>query len=332
MDWSKGFSAEYYMTIVDPVTFLDTERVEITGGTISRTGSGLRQSADIQCVDFDPSRECWVRVWLTAAQEDDVARVPLFTGLATAPGVEMDGMRAKYPVECYSVLKPAEDVLLPRGWFAGAGFNGAETVADLLSVSPAPIEAEDNAPILSQHIIAESGENRLTMANKILTAINWRLVIEGDGTIRICPMPLDVSGIFGVDNDVIEPRISLTSDWFGCPNVFRAVSGELSIEARDEDEDSVLSIPTRGREIWKEETSCKLNDGESLEQYAARRLAEEQAVAYSVKYSRRYNPNINVGDLVRLHYPSVGLMDIYTVKTQHINLGYGARIEEGVVK
>ena len=47
MDWSKGFSAEYYMAIVDPSTWRDVERVEITGGSVTRTASGLLQSIQV---------------------------------------------------------------------------------------------------------------------------------------------------------------------------------------------------------------------------------------------------------------------------------------------
>ena len=47
MDWSKGFSASYYMAIVDKRTWNDISRLEITGGNISRYITGLRESADI---------------------------------------------------------------------------------------------------------------------------------------------------------------------------------------------------------------------------------------------------------------------------------------------
>ena len=329
IDWSKGFSASYYMTIVDPASWRDLERVEITGGTISRTGSGLRQSADVECTDFDPEREQWVRVYLDVAQAGDVAHVALFTGLSSVPERAINGNRTRYPLTCYSVLKPAEDVLLQRGWFAPSGVNGAELVADLLSVTPAPVTVEVNAPSLAQSIIAENGENRLTMTNKILAAINWRLRIEGDGSITICPQASELSGTFGLDNDVIEPKLTRRADWFSCPNVFRAISGSMTAVVRDDSEDSFLSTVSRGREIWMEE-KCDLNSGESLEQYAQRRLQEEQAVAYSVQYARRFDPKILVGDLVRLHYPAQNLMNTYVVTRQSIDLSYGARTSEEV--
>lgn len=329
MDWSKGFSASYYMTLVDPVTWRDLERAEITGGTITRTESGLRQAADVDCTDFDPDREQWVRIYLDAAQAGDVAHEALFTGLSSVPEQSIDGTRINYPLTCYSVLKPAEDVLLQRGWYAPAGINGADAAADLLSVTPAPITVEENAPALSQSIIAEDGENRLTMANKILEAINWRLRIGGDGTVTICPMPTEASGTLGLDNDVIEPKLVRRADWFACPNVFRAVSGSLIAVARD-DSDSALSTVNRGREIWMEETDCDLNSGESLELYALRRLRELQAVAYSVQYTRRFDPRILAGDRVRLHYPAQGLTDTFMVLNQTIDLGHGAKTSEEV--
>ena len=50
MDWSKGFSATYYMSIVDPVTWRDVDRIEIKGGEISRSESELVESADVDGV------------------------------------------------------------------------------------------------------------------------------------------------------------------------------------------------------------------------------------------------------------------------------------------
>ncbi len=332
MDWSKGFSAEYYIAIVDPATWRDIERLEITGGSVSRTASGLRHSADIECVKFNPGSEKWIRVWLVAKQGETVAHEALFTGLTSAPECNIDGNRASYPLACYSVLKPAEDVLLPRGYFAGEGLSGANIIADLLSVTPAPVVADDISPKLLEAIIAEDGENHLSMANKILDTIGWRLQLDGDGTIHIGPYDTDVKRTLGISNDVVEPRVRLRADWFSCPNVYRAISGGQTATARDDDQDSLLSTVNRGREIWMEDANVHLGDHESLEQYAVRRLREEQAVAYSISYDRRYDPGITVGNLIRLDYPGQGLFGVYTVASQHIDLGYGAKVSEEVVQ
>ena len=57
MDWSKGFSASYYMAIVDKRTWNDISRLEITGGNISRYITGLRESADIDCPGYKPGED-----------------------------------------------------------------------------------------------------------------------------------------------------------------------------------------------------------------------------------------------------------------------------------
>ena len=53
MDWGKGYSATYYLTQVDPVTWRDIARIEITGGSINREKTGLIESADIDCTGYD---------------------------------------------------------------------------------------------------------------------------------------------------------------------------------------------------------------------------------------------------------------------------------------
>lgn len=330
MDWSKGYTASSYLTIVDPASWRDTERVEITGGSVARQSGGLRQSADLDCTSWNPEQETWVRVWLDVRQGQDGAHEALFTGLTSVPEREIRGQLVSYPLSCYSVLKPAEDVLLQRGWFAGEGADGAVLIQELLSVSPAPFSAAANPPRLSRAIIAENGETHLSMAEKILAAMGWVMTIGGDGTISIGPASTEIKSRFGPGNDVVEPRVSLKKDWFTAPNVYRAIRGDDTAEARDDDESSPLSTVTRGREIWREESGPVLSDGESLEAYAQRRLREAQASATAVSYDRRFDPAVNVGDLVRLHYPAQKLMDDYRVISQNIRLGGGATVSEEV--
>lgn len=331
MDWSKGFSASYYLTLVDPVTWRDTERIEITSGSVSRTASGLRQSADIDCTSFEPDRERWVRVWLDAAQEGDAAHEALFTGLTSAVETTLNGNRKTIPLACYSVLKPCEDVLLDIGYYIYQGTSVKRALQELLSATPAPVVIEGTPPQLYQTIIAERSENNLSMVNKLLNVIGWRMKIDGDGTIRVGGYDTDPKSSFGIYNDVIEPRVGLKADWFKCPNVFRASCGDLTAIARDDDRNSILSTVNRGREVWKEDTSVKLTE-EGLEQYARRRLVEEQAYAYSVSYTRRYDPAVNVSDTVRLHYPEQKLMGEYAVVSQNFTLGHGCPVQEVVQK
>lgn len=327
MDWSKGIEARYYASVVDRNTWRDIEKFDITGGTISRSLGELVESADIDCVNYSRGEQ-WIRVWLDARQNGASEHIPMFTGLATSPADNFNGNLITNTLECYSVLKPCQDVLLPRGWYASGA--GKYVLDDLLSVTPAPVVIDGEMPNLQKPIIAEQGETHLSMINKILLAIDWRIRITGDGTITVCPQAKQPSGEFGLGNDIIEPVLSRSYDWYQCPNVFRATNGDDSAVAVDDSEDSILSTKSRGREIWAEDTSANLSDTETLYEYASRRLKESQMVAQTLSYDRRYNPNIVVGDLVRILYPNIA--GLYYVSSQRIEIGYGAKTTEEIVR
>ena len=64
MDWRGGFSAQYELKRVDPVSFNDMGSLDFISGTIDKTDTGLMESADLQMTE-NPG-ECWVRVYLKA--------------------------------------------------------------------------------------------------------------------------------------------------------------------------------------------------------------------------------------------------------------------------
>lgn len=332
MDYSKGYKSSFYMTIVDPASWRDLRKVRILDGSVSYTDEGLRASADVTCRegDIDRTREHYVRVWMDVRQSGTAEHVPLFTGLMSSPEMTIGSAAKEIPLECYSVLKPVEDVDLERGWYAPAGISGAEMVKDLLGATPAPVIAREGAPVLLNYMLAEDNETRLTMIDKILAAIGWRLRLTGDGTIEICPKASAPEVTFGAGNDVIAPPVTVADDWFNCPNVFRANSNGMSAIARDDSEDSAFSTVNRGREVSREESDCDLNDGESLEEYAERRLKEEQMVARPMKYKRRYDPRVAASDLIRIHYPKHGIQGLFYVDSQDIELKPGPNVSEGV--
>jgi hypothetical protein len=333
MEWNKGYSAAYIMQTVDPATWRDTGVIQITGGTIKRELTGKRESADVDCKGIEIGVERWVRIYLETQQDGASARTALFTGLATSPADEYEGNARSNTLSCYSVLKPCEDVALPLGWYAPQNANGAEVIRQLLSVTPAPVFVEAGAPRLSDHIIAESNENHLTMIDKILTAIDWRIQIDGDGTIHVEPKPLEAVASFDpLENDMIETKIKVSGDLYSCPNVYRATSGDVTGIARDEDPDSPLSIQNRGREVWKSESGVNLASTESIAQYARRMLKQAQQVKRAASYTRRYMPNVRPSDLIRMGYPAQGLTGVYVVQSQTVALEYGAATDEQIME
>jgi len=332
IDWSRGYSASYYATTVDPITWSDTDSFDITGGSISREESDLRHSADIDTVNFELMGEQIIRLYMIVRQEDEVDRVALFTGYATSPSVTINGLMRNNSFQCYSVLKPAEDVLLQRGWFAEVGMNCKSILDNLTSVIHAPVHISDSTATLTDYLVAEANESHLSMIEKLLYLMNWRMIIAGDGSIEIGPYPKEEIVMFdSLGNDILEPSLTIERDWYKCPNVFRAVTDYDEYIEYDHS-NNPWSIDVRGREVWAEETNCDLIEGESLELYAKRRLAELQEVSEKVSYTRAFNPAVNIGDIVRLNYPAQNISGLYLVVSQSIDLGYSARTSEEVVK
>ena len=288
------------------------------------------QSADLDMTELPDANEAWVRIWMDADQ-GGVEHVALFTGLTSAPQRDLDGLRESFKVECYSVLKAADDILLDRGYYVPAEMPAPQAAAKLLSKGVAPVQIADVSvyPALQGAIIAEDDETALTMAQRVVEAIGWRIRIDGSGMVYVEPKSDEVVEVFDSEgNDVMELAITDSRDWFSCPNVLRCISDDLTAIARDDDSDSPLSTVSRGREVWMQETNVKLGTNESLAAYTARRLKELQSPARTASYARRFDPDIDVGSLVRINHPEIGIDGTFEVKTQSLELGYGCRTTE----
>ena len=328
MNWNSGFSALYELKRVDPVSWLDAGSFDFVSGSISRNNEGLMQSADLSMTE-NPG-ECWIRIYLKANQEGGGARVALFTGLTSTPTRDLDGTRTTFPVEVYSVLKPAADVPVPLGYFAPAGADGAQLVKELLSVGAAPVEVEEDSPTLVDAIVAQNTDSRLDVAWMILNAIGWRMRITGDGVIHVCAPASESSAVFDAfENDVVELSIKDAQDWFSVPNCIRVISGDKSTEYKDSDAIEERRQNRGGSgEVWLNDSSPTLGNKESLAEYAMRKLNEAQMPARSVSYSRRYLPDVYPTDLVQIRLPGVGIDGTFRVTEQSIELGYGASTSE----
>lgn len=331
MNWELGFSTSYHACIVDPVTWDDGARFDMNSGSVNRTADGLRASAELKCAEYPYASDRWIRIWMDVEQGGASDHVPLFTGLVSTPEEAIEGTIREIKLQCFSVLKPAQDVFLPIGWYAAKGFRVSEVIESLLRICPAPVVIADDAPRLAQNVIAEKNETNLTMVESLLETVGWRMTIDGDGTIRIGPESAEPVKRFGaLHGDMLEPKVTRKNDMFDCPNVYRVTSDDNSVVVYDDDPDSVFSTATRGREIWKEESSVKLADDESLLQYAKRKLREAQGVGDTISYSRAYDPDVNVTDVVALDYPRQGLIGRYKVKSQKIALDHKATTSEEV--
>ena len=342
MNWAKGYSAESYLSILDRYTHKDVGRIDIVDGSIKRTLDMLRESADVTVRNLSLDKETLVRIWLDVHQSGDSSHIPLFTGLAMSPSDKIVGYKRKNAVQCYSVLKFADDILLDRGWYAPGGIEGAVLIKDLLSVCGFDISIPEKSPEIKKSILAEKNETRLSMVEKILDAMGqWRLMIDGLGNIEVKPFASSYSAIFDHKLiDILEPTIDVNFDYYSCPNVLRAISDDAYAIARDDDPNSIFSTVSRGREVWHEEDVSGLNENETLGEYAYRKLKEYQNDSYkTVSYTRRFVPDIYPSDHVQLNLLGIGggkeseWVDVkgdFVVTSQTLSIGKKFSVSEEV--
>lgn len=320
MDYSKGFSSRYIATIVDPATWADVEEFDITGGSIDIDAStALLQSATLTTDSM--IGEEWIRIYLAAEQNGDEVKTALFTGITSTPSRKLDGLRITRDITCYSVLKPASDVLLPIGYYAPKG-SGASLIRELIGG-----EVDGVSPGTAEPIVADQNETRLSMARKIADAIGWQIVIDGYGAVLIKPKSTSSGFMIGAENDIMALSVTDTSDWYDCPNVLRVVSDAGVAVCRD-DRGGRLSVEARGREIWREE---QMPAAGNIAEYARKRLKELQSPARELVYARRFVPGINVGDIVTINYPSAELVGDFQILKQSMSLEYGCPVSEKAV-
>ena len=331
IDYNNGISATYYASRVNAQTWTDAGEISIISGTVTKkTGSDLVESADIT-VNEDIGTEEWVRIYMIAEQGGSKERVPLFTGIVSSPSRNISGSTETRKLDCYSVLKVAADILLPIGWFAPARTNGGELIRILLSDLPCPVELDEGSPYIISSFVAGNNDSKLSVAQEIAEAINWQIKVRGDGSVRICPKPLTISGTFdNIENDIIETSVTDNRDIFSVPNVLRVTLGGSAATARDDDPDSIYSTVNRGREIWAQE-DAKLAAGESLGEFAIRRLKELQNPSRKLDYTRRFQPDVDVNDLVSIVYPKQSIGDVFRITSQTITLSHGAKVKEEVI-
>ena len=326
MDYTKSYTAAFYAAFLDPVSWVETgEKIELVSGNISRTDDGLRHTASLVVRGYDETVDRWARIYMDSDQNGSRAHEALFTGIISTPDDSQNNAVIDVNLQLYSALKASEDIVLDLGWYVSAGANLETVIRDLMKSQPAPVLIDGTMPRLEETLVAEQNENCLSMTNTILEVINWRLQIEGDGTLVFSPNPTDPAMIFSAEeNDVIKAgSVRKQHDFFEIPNVLRATSGDNTAVIRDEQ-----NISERGREVITTEDNVSLTDNESITEYALRRMAELQTKAEAVSYNRRYLPGVKVGDMIEIAYKD--LSGRYIVTAQSFGLTPACETSETV--
>ena len=327
-DWANGYSCEWEVRRVNTATWAATERVGgITSMSIKKSATGavpLIESASVEAdVEFESG---WYTIFMIADRAESHA---VGTFMLEQTSRSLTQARRLHDYIGYSVLKPADETIVTVGSYVEKGSNGVEEAARILrSCIQAPVTTSGWFS-LSDNIVLSIGMSKLAAAWAILSAGGYVIKIDGYGRVSIVANDTEPQLRLTPENsNILMPSIESSDKTVGIPNRYYAVSGALVATATNTDPESPTSYQSRGRWVDACDKAPKRVNGETLQEYAERRLREESTVTSSIKYKREYVPDVVPFSMVRVDLPALGLFGDYVVESQSLTCGNGISVEE----
>ena len=334
MNWARSYSSEWRVFRVNRKTWADDEKLTgVDSASIARTADGsLLESGDMEVTgDFKTD---YYRIVMTAKQGGEVVREDVATLLFDISDGEHDYGTVKNKAKGYSVLYPASTTAVMTGEYAPAGVDGAKYAKELLeSAINAPVEVEGSF-ILNDNIVHEPGTYILDAVWAVLNAGpdgGYVIQIDGRGVVHIRPRPTEPALV--LDNaarGVILNGIEYTSDVSKIPNRYIVIDGNNKTLAVNDDPNSPVSTVKRGYYVDEVDTSPTPIDGETLGEYARRKLRQLSILETEYSYKREYAPTVLLYSKIRASI--TGLSGDLRVKSQSIDCGHGIMVSEKVTE
>lgn len=333
MDWTRSYAAHWRVCAVSRDTWADGEPLPgVDAVTLTRDMTGdapLVDSGEVTVTNADVPRG-YYRVVMVAEQDGSRERVELATLELVRTGGSVDHGVPTERITARSVLYPASVYQLSPGQYAPGGSDGAEYAASLLRLNcVAPVVVDGEGFALAGNVVPEQGASALSLAWQVALAGDYIIRPDGHGTIHVMPRPTDPAlELDRAGAALIETKVDYVDGYDSVPNRYRVWEGALYAQATNDDPDSPTGYPSVG--YWTDEADRNpvRRDGETLDAYATRRLAEMSVVRRERTYRRKWWPDVAPGDLVRGSLPSVRLDGDLRVERQSIACGAGIVVTE----
>lgn len=334
MNWARSYTSEWRVFRVNRKTWADGQKLDgVDTASITRTADGsLLESGDMEVTGaFETD---YYRIVMTAKQGGEVVRENVATLLFDISNGEHDYGTVKNKAKGYSVLYPASTTAVMTGEYAPAGVDGVKYAKELLeSAINAPVEAEGSF-MLNDHIVHEPGTFILDAVWAVLNAGpdgGYVIQIDGRGVVHIRPRPTEPALVLdSAAKGVMLNGIEYTSDISKIPNRYIVIDGNNKTLAVNDDTESPVSTVKRGYYVDAVDTSATPINGETLGEYARRKLAEASVLETEYSYKREYAPTVLLYSMIRASLR--GLEGDLRVKSQSIDCGHGIMVSEKVTE
>lgn len=343
-DWSSSMQRTYEYYKVDPVTWLDTERIDkvISSSVVRDADADTLGSASFDVAE--DVGECYIRTYMITVQNRVMNRTCLGTHLCQTRSVSFDGKRTDISLDGYTALIELKEKLPPLGYAIQSGRNVLSIVSNLVreNIRP-PITPGTGSYTLSSNFVSNMDDTWFSYLSDLLAMAGYAFGLDDVGGIILTPKQdfNSLQPIYEYNDDnssILQPDVSVDRDLFGIPNVLEVIySGETSYlfsRVVNDDPNSPVSTVNRGREIVQRITDPELYgtpDQAQLDLYARQALRDLSSLEYTLTYTHAYN-SVRLNDCVSLNYIRAGLVGIKAkVIRQSIKCDAGGQVEETAI-
>lgn len=340
-DWLSTMQQTFEYYIVDPETWKDVKKINnVISSTINRDDdSETLGSASIEV--SETLNECYIRIYLITIQNGVQEKHPLGTFLIQTPSYSFDGKILKITMDAYTPLLELKENPTPLGYSVLKDSNIMDNAYIIVRDNlRAPVVEPKNDKTLYYNFIANTDDTWITFISDLIANANYKLGLDELGRIIFLPKQ-DIKTLQPVwtyddgNSSILYPELNINRDLYGIPNVVEVIysSGEDNFFVRVENDDinSPISIPNRGREIIYRMTNPEMigePTEDNIRNYAEQILKDVSSLEYTISYTHGYCP-VTVGDCVRLNYDRAGLKNIKAkVISQSIKCEPGCPVTE----
>ncbi|MBL5974792.1 MAG: hypothetical protein D3X82_13785 [Candidatus Leucobacter sulfamidivorax] len=268
---------------------------------LSRLGGSGSLTIDGRGQDID-----WMRHRVQMVYDPGIPGVepwPLATMMFTSPTLHRTATLSRFEVTLLSKMAVIDEDTVEAVYSLAAGAPIISTVVALIqSTGETRIAATPSEATLSNPLVWDAGESKLTIVNDLLQAAGyWSLWCDGAGLYRVEPytLPADrpVSFDFAAGQTAIHrPAWDREQDLSSVPNRFLVIGQGTDEDpplvgvALNENPDSPFSYQARGRWITATETGVEGDSQVVFDQLAQRRLLDAMSPVGKLSVSHAIVP------------------------------------------
>lgn len=356
-DWTKSMQQSYEYYTVEPTTLADVKRLDnVKSASFSRDSD--TETLGSATIDVTHSvGETYMRGYLKTIQNGITEKFPLGTVLVQTPSSSFNGKILEVSMDAYTPLIELKEKRPPLGYTVRKGTRIMDAAYRIIRENArAPVNAVaptyetngdgelvDTSPTLQYDFVANTDDTWLSFVIDLIKNARYELGLDEMGHILFLPIQ-DMASLQPVwtfddgNSSILLPELTMDHDLYGIPNVVEVVysyGSDCKIAvAKNEDPNSPISIPNRGREIVYRDTEPSLAGyvtQDQIQAYADRLLRALSTIEYTVSYTHAYCP-VRIGDCVRLDYAKAGITNTKAkVISQNIKCGLPCQVSEKAV-